>query len=158
MVNISDIVKPKSLEDRLTAQLLLTLEQCPPEIFLKPFLERIGIEEETEDISFGLQVKEISSIPDAKIEGSSFLVYIESKLGDNLDPIQILNHFKAGQGKKPKFCVLCITGGFDEPEGRKEALMRLEKSGLRPDIRWTSWRDIYKLAESAKTKMTKLTF
>lgn len=148
MVDVSDITKFDKLEDRLTAQLIVTLEHSPRDKVLKPFLEKIGFKEEIEDVRFDLQVREVSSIPDAKIEGSSSLIYIESKLSDSLDPTQIVNHFEGGKGKKPRFCILCITTELSRPKAIREAQETLQERGEAPDIRWISWKEVYKLMKN----------
>jgi hypothetical protein len=66
-------------------------------------------------------------------------------LGDSIDPGQIENHFEGGKGKKPIFLVLCITAGLEEPKSIQIASTRLRAKGESPDIRWVSWRKIYRL-------------
>ena len=107
MVDISDIVGFDNLEDRLTAQFIATLEHSPVDNVLKPFLKTVNFDldfkKDLEEVEFGLQIPEVSSIPDAKIEGKSFLIYIEVKRGDSVDSSQIERHFEGGKGKNPSF-------------------------------------------------------
>jgi hypothetical protein len=143
VVNLSDIVRFEKLEDRITAQLIATLEHSQRDRVLSKFFELFHFEYDGEEADFQLQVQEYESRPDAMIQSESFLICIEVKLGDAIDSAQIENHFEGGKGKKPRFVVLCITAGLDQPKGIKEATTRLQAKGESPDIRWISWKRIY---------------
>jgi len=153
--DISDIVEFDVLEDRLTTLFLVTLEHSST--VLKAFFKDINFDltlgNRIEEIEFGLQVREVSSIPDARIEGESFLVYIEIKLGDTVDSSQIERHYMGGKGRKPEFCVLCITSGLDKPTGVTDAEKKLKEKGETPNIRWTNWKMVYKLLRSHEKRV-----
>lgn len=147
MVDISDVVRFDNLEDRLTAQFITTLENSAADIVLRHFLEAINFDldfkRDLNGVQFGLQIRGGSRIPDAKIEGRNFLIYIEVKLGDSVDSSQIIGHFEGGKGKKQKFCVLSITSGVYAPQGVKDADSKLRERGEAPNIRWISWKKVY---------------
>jgi len=157
MVDISDIVGFESLEDRLTSQFIATLEHTPMDKVLKPFLKAIGfdlnIEKGIKEVKFGLQIQEVSSIPDAKIEGKSFLIYIEVKRGDSVDPSQIERHFEGGKGRKPKFCILCITSGLYKPSGIVEAERKLKEKEETSNIKWMNWKKVYELMKGSEKRV-----
>ena len=157
MVDIIDIVESDALEDRLTAQFILTLEHSVRNEVLEPFMKAINFgldsRKDMKQIEFGLQVEEVNSIPDAKIEGDSFLVYIEVKIGDRVDSSQIERHFKGGKGRKPRFCVLCITGGLGKPSGVADAEDELKKKGENPNIQWTNWKKVHELMKGYQKRV-----
>ena len=157
MVDVSDIVGFDALEDRLTALFIATLEHSPTDNVLKPFLKAVNFDlnfkKDLEEVKFGLQIHEASSIPDAQIEGRSFLIYIEVKRGDSVDSSQVERHFEGGKGKKPKFCVLCITSGLYKPEGIKNAERKLKERGETPDIRWMNWKKVYELMKDSEKRV-----
>lgn len=153
MVDVSDVALFDKLEDRLTAQLILTLEHSPKDEVLKGFLEHFGLKEDIKDVNFDLQIQEVSSIPDAMIEGKRFLVYVESKLGEEANPVQIEKHFLGGKGKKQIFFVLCITGGLARPKGIAIAETNLRKKGETPDFKWINWKTLYKMFKGIEKKL-----
>lgn len=153
MVDVSDVALFDKLEDRLTAQLILTLEHSPKGEILKSFLEHFGLKEDVEDVNFDLQIQEVSSTPDAMIEGKKFLVYIESKLGEEVNPVQIENHFLGGKGKKQIFFVLCITGGLVRPKGIGIAETNLRKKGETPNFKWVNWKMLHNMFKGIEKRL-----
>lgn len=128
-------------EDVLTSNVFGIMKNCDRNIFLKSWLESIGLTIGTKDVeqaefSFW-PIFEDRTEPDVVIEMPSLFIVIEAKylsdLGNDETQLQrqILQGVKAAKGKQ--FLLICITSDFDHPKILPKDM----------NIYWTSWQKLF---------------
>lgn len=133
-------------EDVLTSNVFGIMKNCDRNIFLKPWLESIGIKIGSNDIeqaNFSFWPSfEGGTEPDVVIEMASYFIVIEAKYLSNLGDDETQLSREIIQGSKEagdkEFYLVCITSDFDYPE-----TLTKEKQQHSKNIVWTSWQKLF---------------
>lgn len=133
-------------EDVLTSNVFGIMNNCDRNLFLKPWLELIGliidpIYVEQAEFFFWRRFED-GTEPDIVIDMPGYFIVIEAKYLSNLgdDETQLSREIIHGlkEAKDKQFNLVCITRDFDYPE-----ILIKEKNKYSINIFWTSWQKLF---------------
>ena len=133
-------------EDVLTSNVFGIMNNCDRSLFLKPWLELIGliidpVYVEQADFSFWPSFED-GTEPDVVIDMPGYFIVIEAKYLSNLgdDETQLSREIIQGlkEAKDKQFNLVCITSDFDYPQ-----ILIKQKNKYSINIFWTSWQKLY---------------
>jgi hypothetical protein len=135
-------------EDILTSRVFGTLDVLDRSKFLLPFLQSCDVElPETvnpDSIRFTFWETCGKRTPDVVIRDSSFLLFVENKLGSPVDNQQLRDEYVEGLRLSNGFRLLVVTANHTRPDKVDQAIEQLRGEGFeQPRIAWTNWQQIY---------------